>query len=1578
MKSLRTLFTQSHPLALAVLFWLFLPTICHSAELTDIPLKNPSFKEGTNDKGFPVGWSLYSGNGPNQSIKVIDLGKGEQAALLEDGDPNSEIGLTQAVPVKPNETYEARVKVRGVEGSSANGAHLQLRFLPSNELFQVSFGGEDPDKFTEFSIRGTAPADTTTAVLYIYSHRDPTPKFQFTDVQLLSGFPPPPPPPPPPVPPQYTQLKNLDLVTEIVKAGKANLTIIVPAGGAYSQEASRLQQAITKITGCRVPIANDASPVGAVPITGNLLMLGNRSTNKTISELYNRYFCLTDLRYPGPEGYEVRSVHNPFGNGYNVILCGGSDATGVTAAVNALIAKLAQAGGKSGSLSVGWLMDIKLGKGITLPKDLRQFETWEASAMYGSSGYFGWNSISKRMAMYYMTGDLFQAREAIRLAFPDKQAFKEICEIDDERIENKDDPLAGPYHYNAHLMILFWDLIEESPVFTDEERLKVTNAFARQLNHRKDEGIYPLRQPPASVGSRHGQWAAISLYCLGRYFQNGYPNPVWAQCVRGAELHFAPLHEDANIYGEADNLYWYGTGTAPVLTYMVLSGDLKPLENGVLARLLRGQEVLVSGRQPDWALNGAALDFLHKAAYLTQDGRWLTYRSRAKVDTSIFRLGQSFWPEDRLQPKLPEDLVGKWTVNYLTKEQWRARQNGFPLEESFNNASFRSAPDASGDYVLLDGYNGMSRNPYHTFDVLELRLAGNTVLQGYLNQVLTKADGMVEPQVALDGALRFKEAIGGAAVAVGAVPKAAYSDWKRTLVQRVGKYALFVDDLTFRTDSDNVEVQIRWENSNSPMQYDSGKRAIVMQGFANASLPPGWLRFRSLDQKCTTNLTDPGATAKLDSLNITLLRANEIGAWMDMPFELKAKVTGDVSVDFLNYTDRGIVKILLDGKPVGEPYTNYATDVLPGKALLGKQELAAGSHRLRVEVAGKQTGVERCFIGLSSITIRPEGAPETAPHSIAEIQSSELLPTTPSGTTATQEWNGPVKKGQHRIFFSLVAMRPEQPGKSLQCVQLADNAAAFSLPQPGVASVGEYLGMKGDLVLLATDHLSGKGVTEAGLSKGILKSTSPVHVDWDFPSGVLEVVAPVAARLSLALPANQSLRLDGKTTKGEQSTDGLVTVALSPGRHRLDGATLAKALVQDLETQLLSRLAAGNDERAKLIAAAQSQPKPTAPASSPAMSASVGGAVVDLITIPAEGGSQICVAEGKTVHLFSADGKEIRQMPTDGPIRMLRWWPEHNLLLVGCSDEKVIAFDPAGNRKWVFVSEMDPAVFRAAKTYWFKSAPGHEGVQGLYTGVFLDGKSQCFVGGACTLEILDENGQLIKRMPQFWGTVHKFAIVPGPNGSLNLLTSRKITDGANVAIINNKTLDSTVRGFDGPPVGCTYIAGWMSQTRFHIFTDDLDGDGKQEVTSEITGAWNRITVWSTDGAAKYDASFGPGPPSPARNIRDLDIGDINGDGKKEILAVLSSGLVVALDNKCQKLWSKKLLSPPTVLKVFATSGNPRIVVGCEDGSVAVFDSGGNLVHLDKVTGKPTCIEALGNTVLMTTDKGDVRGFNVGQ
>ncbi|MDH7569356.1 MAG: hypothetical protein QHJ73_07195, partial [Armatimonadota bacterium] len=971
-------------------------------------LQNPNFAAGSPGSSVPPGWRPYGGGASGVRVALVPTAARGHALLLEDDSTALEIGVSQTVPATPGETYQASAWVRPVEGFSTSGAYLQLRFQPGDRYVQTALTARSPSAAEEVSVRATAPPEARTATVYLYTHREPTPHVLVERVALVSGVP----PPLSPLevkPPVYTKLKELYRTTAVVRAGKPNATIVAPASGAYRSHALRLQATVRTLTGVTLPIATDDGPEAALPLSGHRIALGNRSTNRFIEELYNRGFTLLDLRYPGAGGYEVRSLHNPTGGGYNVIFAGGSDASGVEAAVNALIEKLRQADAKPGELSLGWLMEIHLGKDLRVPTDFSQVEVWEASAGYRSVGYFGWNSISKRMALYYMTGDPFHAREALRLSFPDAQALAEITRVDEERIENKKDPLAGPYHYNAHLMILFWDLIEESPVFTDEERLRVTNAFARQLDHRKSEGILTLTAPPEAVGSRHGQWSAVSLFCLARYFQRDYPDRVWQQCLEGARFAFAPLHQHAWVAGENDNLFWYNTAIAPIFTYLLLSGEREPVRNGILRGLFRGQEILISGRRPDWALQYAALDYLHKAAYLFQEGRPLFYRERTGLDTTLFRLGQSFWPEEHLKPSPPTELTGRWSIHPLPQPAWDARGSGIPFAESFYFGSFRSSVDDSGDFILLDGFNGASRNPYHTFAILELRLDGHTVLQGYRNQVLTRADGMVEPQVAMDAALRHHDVVGNTAVAVGEVPRAAFCNWRRTLAQRVGRYALVVDDLAFRTHSDNLEVQTLWEGSG--LTWDAAQNAVRSRSTANVPLPAPWRRVHALEAVVESAPSDSGTVARLESLDALLLRATEPGAWLDIAFVLKQPFTGEVYADFLDYTDRGTARLFLDGKRVGPDHEHYSPVAERTLVSLGRHRLAAGRHHLRVQVVARRPGSDRCYVGISGVGLRPDGAPP-APRAAASIFPCDVLEGKTNGTVTTLEWRGAAKQGE--------------------------------------------------------------------------------------------------------------------------------------------------------------------------------------------------------------------------------------------------------------------------------------------------------------------------------------------------------------------------------------------------------------------------------------------------------------------------------------------------------------------------------------------------------------------------------------
>ena len=134
----------------------------------------------------------------------------------------------------------------------------------------------------------------------------------------------------------------------------------------------------------------------------------------------------------------------------------------------------------------------------------------------------------------------------------------------------------------------------------------------------------------------------------------------------------------------------------------------------------------------------------------------------------------------------------------------------------------------------------------------------------------------------------------------------------------------------------------------------------------------------------------------------------------------------------------------------------------------------------------------------------------------------------------------------------------------------------------------------------------------------------------------------------------------------------------------------------------------------------------------------------------------------------------------------------------------------------------------------------------------------------------------------------------------------------------------------------------------------------------------------------YNAQFGPGASSaPRARMRDMDVADLDGDGKKEIIVGVSEGLVVALSSECQKLWSTRLPSPPVALRCVAPHGTQRcwIVVGCDDGTTAALDETGALIRLGHVIGRPMHVVTFqtpaGPVAVLATDKGEVTGFRIG-
>ena len=1259
-------------------------------------------------------------------------------------------------------------------------------------------------------------------------------------------------------PPVYSSLKDLHLTTDLICNGRPAVTIIAPQDGSYDSQVVQVQDTIRQLSAVKVPIATDTSDAGKIPFDTNIIVLGNRSTNATISNLYNLFYTLLDLKYPGTGGYVVRTLHNPFGDGENVVFLGGSDTAGVTAATEAFCGKLSALPKDTDCLQIGRIADIKLGDGLTVPDDIRDVETWEASPLYQSKGYFTWNTISKHMAMYYMTGDESHAREVIRLSFPDEVAKQQITEIDDELIENKDDPLAGPYHYGGLMLILFWDLIEESPVFSDEERLRVTNAFSRQLAHfqergwrkevydRYGQGSEAFAEPPEYLGNRHATWSYVQLYALSRYFQKDYPHPLWQHCIDGAKWAFSSLHQHCwtnKLFGSMKE--WYSSWVAPILTYILLTGDRGALDSGALDQLLLGQEILISGQQADlarrakghWytdpALASASIDYLHKAVYLTGDGRFLEYLRRTEPDTDVFRLGQSFWPEPSIQPLQPVDLTGKWTMMPMPEQMWRARANGFELSESFQAGSFRNSTEPFGDYISFNTFMELDR--YHAFEIYTLQINGQKILERGNNFAIVRMGGVLPPKISQDSAIRRAYVLGKIAFLQAQTAQAGYGDWQRTILLVDRSYALIVDRVTFGESSEAAEVEIFWQGP---------------------------------------------------------------GQWSELPGE----------------------------KTIRTEHQDCIYDI----------SCCSDFDEATVEMHGKGWNWGR----------------------------------------GRATWRGPARKGETKTFLSLIA--PGDDKSPVAWRRLDGQTASLQMPNPALITIDGYENISGELVMLTENHLHGKAVRKIDASGLILQAETPVDCDWDLEKGVLEVSAVQDTQIYCALAKSDKLTMDDVHIADVTIKDSMALLKIPAGKHTIGRAKPApqakKALCEHLHAQ---------------HKAAAESPKRQAPASVPTLptfaAVDAQASVVAMAVVPGPDGDKVCAAGSNHVHVWEPSSEKLQVFNTNSPVKVMHYWAEHGLLLVGCENADVIAFDLQTNlRKWTFESKMDPAVYKAGKTYWYNTHRGQNGIHGLHTGIFYNGQTQAFIGSACTLEILDSNGKLMRRLPTFWGPGNEFALVDAPDGTINLLVCRRKADTHAAIVVNNthefvpNMLGPDPDSFNDVPPGHTDISIWGGMTRNRIFYDDIDGDGKKEVISDIDGAWNRISIWSNDAKPLYNANIGPGLTTyfKIRNMRGLELAKLDNSGKKAILTATIRGWVLALDCQCRTIWARHLAGIPVMLKTYAAGENIRIVIACEDGEVHVLNRLGDLVSKAKVPSKPACMESCEQGVVIGTDGGELEVIEI--
>ncbi|MCD6507404.1 VCBS repeat-containing protein [Candidatus Poribacteria bacterium] len=537
------------------------------------------------------------------------------------------------------------------------------------------------------------------------------------------------------VPEEITKLKPLYPETPLIVDGKAVSVIVSPRNTYIQKEARRLRNRLKDVTGA-VPELIDVDEVISedweirFDYIGkrNLIALGNINDNRLLAALWGEGYVVADSVYPYKGGYVIRTVHDPFGRGINVVVLAGSDVEGVRRAVDVFCERYLPERSRTVVLTQP-IVDVKF-----TPIDL---------PFLPAPAKPGW---AKRQPQY-------RTAEFYRRQLTDENG--RIRHIEKGNVLNLLGPIAGMaqtwfwtgdpdlpplmkafFDRNRHLlkvglervemepgtaeMLRWWDIVEELPVWTDGDRLEITNAFLRDSRlgherravHRLVKGGYVQ-----VVDENHGTFAAWRDFQAWRYFDKYYHLPeakYWMDVARAIYAGQCSTHQ---ILEDAAGYMCYCPDTT--ISYAFASRDLRYLESGIakdhaeyIAQVAVNNLGLSTGfgDSPSLMLP-AAYQVIEKAAWYYRDPRlsWIIQHHMPRA-TSL-RAFQIALPYDlTVQAREPVKWAGlRLFPIYKMPPTGRAPLKGYvfaPREPAgpqwFNKIVFREAWRPDAQYLLLD------------------------------------------------------------------------------------------------------------------------------------------------------------------------------------------------------------------------------------------------------------------------------------------------------------------------------------------------------------------------------------------------------------------------------------------------------------------------------------------------------------------------------------------------------------------------------------------------------------------------------------------------------------------------------------------------------------------------------------------------------------------------------------------------------------------------------------------------------------------------------------------------------------
>ncbi len=1240
--------------------------------------------------------------------------------------------------------------------------------------------------------------------------------------------------------------------------------IVSCAGG--DEQAARIAAAL-KAKGRDVPVVAS----GEVTLDSDprdLIILGNLTTNSAAEQLYLHSYTYEDLYYPGGGGYVLRPLVDPLGNACNYLVVGASDDAGLAAGADALVAQIDNA---TGDLDVDLV--VKTGEGY---KGLSRFP-------YALSG-------PRRElvpAMEYLKEGKLDAAQRYR-----EMMLKQAA-TPDETLFAADNSL----HLYYVTQTMSWDLMHTCPVFSDEERLTITRYMLKVLRSDQGYGYAGLR---AGMYTRenHGTRAAQAFYFGWRHFSKYYHEPLevelWLWRTKLRDFWAAPFASSRSF---EDSLSQHALGGSLVNTLDI--GFMEPEWSADFfasgrARQMGERCIAICNNMGDTVMLGDTntgdypASVFSMLAYRLDDGRyWYMLDKRSGKGSSSDEPARGF--NVGIEPVVPDDHIGLHIVpaDELYFSTALRNKEGVELADAFDKMTLRGGLDPDDEYLMIDGVAGGSHsyddaNTIGEFSANSRRwLCEIDIFNGptmaFHNAVTVAREGLGDPEVPQAAQMVRRGTGDGWAYTATRLPAYNGVGWTRHILWQPEKHTVVLDEMTAEQAGDYSFV-LGWRSLGQPTLepgvFESRQDAVTKQG----------VYFDGGTLLNAINADSGKYYYLIGTYDAILCRSTEVGDYLQGTVAIPAEGEYILAVDTVDYTGRGIMQVLIDGNPVGEPVDMFTADgVRIRETELGRTRLSAGEHSVRFEVTGRNAASDNSYMAIRGIGFYTgaEQARETVEPNRFRLLFPSDVPATLDRDTETLGNYLPISK-HHDQALNIVeqSMSAQLAVGEAACFQNVFYAYTDDRPVQ-IRRLNDHCMLIRDGDELA---LFGAGASGTEVRLGQLEA-----------SGSMFYVTP--DRISA---------VDATVTVGGQAVSGV------------DGAT---------GTALRSALAAAWDAAAA-GGAATANPWTNTPALNALWAADLPGVPLSVQACDLPDG--VGIAAGlKTGHVvrFSAEGRRAGAFETGAEVHALEAadldGDGHRELLVGSDDEHIYALKPDMTELWSY-----QVPFLKEEQIWLWWTLGTSKVRKIHAGdITGDGVPELLLGvGNMRLHCLDAKGDELWRFRTDHGicTTITTADVFG-EGKNRVVAGNGLTSSVGTCWVLDETGKQLQRYYNGS--WCTALPA--------IAVADLDGDGKQTV---FCGN-NRGDVRSYPGATGNQTQNWI--HNLTRPIRSLTI--VPREGGDAVAVGSDSGYLCSFNEAGEKVFGAPLSSAIVdTLLVERAGTTPLLAAGCKDGRIFVMDCNGTL------------------------------------